>query len=93
MDGFGCVVLAIQSVCFVIQQVPTPALDTFQNVYLQGDFMKPVSYVVAAVVSTVLLSGPVEAKTFKWSFASDIPTLYIHSQNNALSNGIHAAFY
>jgi peptide/nickel transport system substrate-binding protein len=28
---------------------------------------------------------------FKWSSASDIPTLDIHSQNNALGNGVHAA--
>ena len=33
------------------------------------------------------------AKTFKWSSASDIPTLDIHSQNNALGNGVHAAIY
>ena len=35
----------------------------------------------------------VQAKTFKWTSASDIPTWDIHSQNNALSNGIHAAVY
>jgi peptide/nickel transport system substrate-binding protein len=33
------------------------------------------------------------AATFRWSSASDIPTMDIHSQNNALGNGIHAAFY
>jgi peptide/nickel transport system substrate-binding protein len=33
------------------------------------------------------------AATFKWSSASDIPTLDIHSQNNALGNGVHAAVY
>ncbi|MBC7598176.1 MAG: ABC transporter substrate-binding protein, partial [Polaromonas sp.] len=33
------------------------------------------------------------AKTFKWSSASDIPTFDIHSQNNALGNGVHAAVY
>jgi len=33
------------------------------------------------------------AKPFKWSSASDIPTLDIHSQNNALGNGVHAAIY
>ena len=33
------------------------------------------------------------AKTFKWSSASDIPTLDIHSQNNALGNGVHASIY
>lgn len=33
------------------------------------------------------------AKTFKWSSASDIPTWDIHSQNNALANGVHASVY
>jgi len=33
------------------------------------------------------------AKTFKWTSASDIPTLDIHSQNNALGNGVHAALF
>ncbi len=33
------------------------------------------------------------AKPFKWSSASDIPTLDIHSQNNALGNGVHAAIF
>ncbi|HRN75858.1 ABC transporter substrate-binding protein [Ottowia sp.] len=36
---------------------------------------------------------PLQAKTFKWASASDIPTLDIHSQNNALGNGVHAAIY
>lgn len=36
---------------------------------------------------------PQRAKTFKWTSASDIPTLDIHSQNNALGNGVHAAIY
>ena len=41
-----------------------------------------------------LLAAPaLHAKTFKWSSASDIPTLDIHSQNNALGNGVHAAIY
>jgi peptide/nickel transport system substrate-binding protein len=35
----------------------------------------------------------VQAKTFKWTSASDIPTWDIHSQNNALANGVHAAVY
>ena len=35
----------------------------------------------------------VHAKPFKWSSASDIPTLDIHSQNNALGNGVHAAIF
>ena len=33
------------------------------------------------------------ARTFRWSSAGDIPTLDIHSQNNALGNGVHAAIY
>ena len=36
---------------------------------------------------------PLHAKTFRWSSDSDIPTLDIHSQNNALGNGVHAAIY
>ena len=40
-----------------------------------------------------LMAGGLQAKTFKWTSASDIPTWDIHSQNNALSNGIHAAVY
>jgi len=39
------------------------------------------------------LSAGVTAKPFKWSSASDIPTLDIHSQNNALGNGVHAAIF
>ncbi|RYF30591.1 MAG: ABC transporter substrate-binding protein [Comamonadaceae bacterium] len=44
--------------------------------------------------SAAALAAPVvHAKPFKWSSASDIPTLDIHSQNNALGNGVHAAVY
>lgn len=45
------------------------------------------------MAATFLALPPVHAKTFKWSSASDIPTLDIHSQNNALGNGVHAAIY
>ncbi len=38
-------------------------------------------------------AGGAHAKTFKWTSASDIPTWDIHSQNNALANGIHASVY
>ncbi|WP_076998334.1 ABC transporter substrate-binding protein [Variovorax sp. KK3] len=48
----------------------------------------PVAIAVAALSAPVL-----HAKTFKWSSASDIPTLDVHSQNNALGNGVHAAVY
>jgi len=37
--------------------------------------------------------GLAHAKTFKWTSASDIPTWDIHSQNNALANGVHASVY
>ncbi|HSV45108.1 MAG TPA: ABC transporter substrate-binding protein, partial [Ramlibacter sp.] len=48
---------------------------------------------LSATVAAVLAAPAVQAKTFKWSSASDIPTLDIHSQNNALGNGVHAAVY
>jgi peptide/nickel transport system substrate-binding protein len=47
---------------------------------------------VAALAALTVMPA-VHAKTFKWSSASDIPTLDIHSQNNALGNGVHAAVY
>ncbi len=40
-----------------------------------------------------LAAFTVQAKTFRWASASDIPTWDIHSQNNALANGIHASVY
>lgn len=49
---------------------------------------------VPAVLAAALMSvSVIHAKTFKWTSASDIPTLDIHSQNNALGNGVHAAIY
>ena len=52
----------------------------------------------AITVATLLLSAVAilplaQAKTFKWASASDIPTWDIHSQNNALGNGVHASVY
>lgn len=48
----------------------------------------------SAAAMAVMLGAPAaHAKTFKWSSASDIPTFDIHSQNNALGNGVHAAVY
>jgi peptide/nickel transport system substrate-binding protein len=58
--------------------------------------------VVRATASTFIAAGaliagaftlPAAAATFKWASASDIPTWDIHSQNNALGNGVHAAVY
>ncbi len=45
------------------------------------------------LVAALAAALPATAATFKWSSASDIPTLDIHSQNNALGNGVHAAVY
>src|SRR5688572_15696467 len=47
----------------------------------------------AATVAAMMAVPALHAKTFKWSSSSDIPTLDIHSQNNALGNGVHAAVY
>ncbi len=46
-----------------------------------------------AVLAALAVMPVAHAKSFKWSSASDIPTLDIHSQNNALGNGVHAAVY
>lgn len=49
----------------------------------------------ALALSAILTLGAVHAHatTFRWSSASDIATWDIHSQNNALQNGIHASVY
>jgi peptide/nickel transport system substrate-binding protein len=50
----------------------------------------------ALLVSLALAFGGVAAaqgKTLRWSSASDIPTWDVHSQNNALGNGVHASVY
>jgi peptide/nickel transport system substrate-binding protein len=47
----------------------------------------------AVTLAALGVGATVQAKPFKWSSASDIPTLDIHSQNNALGNGVHAAIY
>lgn len=46
--------------------------------------------VAAATLAVSPLAG---AKTFRWASAGEISTWDIHSQNNALQNGIHAAVY
>ena len=49
---------------------------------------------VLVLAAAVALGGlTAHAKTFRWTSASDIATWDIHSQNNALQNGIHAAVY
>jgi peptide/nickel transport system substrate-binding protein len=47
----------------------------------------------AAATASLMAAPALHAKPFKWTSASDIPTLDIHSQNNALGNGVHAAIY
>ena len=46
-----------------------------------------------ALLVAALWAVPASAVPFKWASASDIPTWDIHSQNNALGNGVHAAVY
>ena len=50
-----------------------------------------------SIITVSLLAAfaavPASATTFKWASASDIPTWDIHSQNNALGNGVHASVY
>ena len=54
---------------------------------------KLIMLVQAAALAGALGAAPAAANTFKWASASDIPTWDIHSQNNALANGVHAAVY
>ena len=47
----------------------------------------------AASVATLMAATVAQGKTFRWASAGEISTWDIHSQNNALQNGIHAAVY
>ncbi len=52
------------------------------------------SVVSMILAGTLCLGLPsAHAKTFRWASAADIPTWDIHSQNNALGNGVHASVY
>jgi peptide/nickel transport system substrate-binding protein len=55
--------------------------------------MRSLLAISGAIALTLVAAPPAVAKTFKWTSASDIPTWDIHSQNNALANGVHAAVY
>lgn len=46
-----------------------------------------------AAVSTIVAAPVAQAKTFKWASQGEIATWDIHSQNNALQNGIHSYVY
>jgi len=56
-------------------------------------FRRHVATLALAGVAVLSVPGMAQAKTFRWASASDIPTWDIHSQNNALGNGVHAAVY
>jgi peptide/nickel transport system substrate-binding protein len=51
------------------------------------------SILAALALAIALSAAPAAAATLRWASAGDIPTWDIHSQNNALVNGIHAAVY
>lgn len=56
--------------------------------------MKFKAVLLCAASVTALAAVPsLHAKPFKWASAGEISTWDIHSQNNALQNGIHAAVY
>ena len=46
-----------------------------------------------AAAAAIAAAPLAQAKTFRWASAGEISTWDIHSQNNALQNGIHAAVY
>ncbi len=46
-----------------------------------------------AAAASLAVTPMAMAKTFKWASAGEISTWDVHSQNNALQNGIHAAVY
>jgi peptide/nickel transport system substrate-binding protein len=48
---------------------------------------------LAASMVLAGMAGTATGKTFKWASAGEISTWDIHSQNNALQNGLHAAVY
>jgi peptide/nickel transport system substrate-binding protein len=49
--------------------------------------------ILAASMVLAGMAATAAAKPFKWTSAAEISTWDIHSQNNALQNGIHAAVY
>ena len=55
--------------------------------------VRTTTLVLSLGLAGLMGAAAVQAKPFKWSSASDIPTLDIHSQNNALGNGVHAAIF
>jgi peptide/nickel transport system substrate-binding protein len=54
--------------------------------------MRKLPTILCATLLSVAFAGA-QAKTLRWASAADIPTWDIHSQNNALGNGVHASVY
>ena len=47
---------------------------------------------LSMVAASMLAAAPAaHAKTFKWASQGEISTWDIHSQNNALQNGLHSS--
>ncbi len=61
--------------------------------FFQSLPMQKIALFCTGAFVALSLGSAAHAKTFKWSSASDIPTMDIHSQNNALGNGVHASMY
>ena len=52
-----------------------------------------ISLLTLAATAALAAAPGVHAKTFKWASQGEIATWDIHSQNNALQNGLHANVY
>ncbi|GKS84942.1 ABC transporter substrate-binding protein [Acidovorax sp. SUPP1855] len=56
--------------------------------------MKLITAIVSGAAACAILASPLaHSKTFKWASQGEISTWDIHSQNNALQNGLHANVY
>ena len=58
-----------------------------------SSFLRRGTLLAALLAAGLSLQVSAHAKTFKWASAGEISTWDIHSQNNALQSGIHAAVY
>jgi peptide/nickel transport system substrate-binding protein len=55
--------------------------------------VKQLSLFALTAFALITVALPASAKTFRWASQGEIPSWDPHSQNNALSNGIHAGVY
>src|SRR5690606_23680552 len=60
------------------------------KLYPEGTMKLKYSLLPVALAAAMLVAPALHAKTFKWSSQGEIATWDIHSQNNALQNGLHA---